>query len=349
MALRNTLIVAGFAGFRVSGLHRLARAATRRTRRHPGLSSRPAVARGHATATRLTASWRSRRNSSIQRSASSCGRASSSCRSTRRAGASPIESAPFAALTFDDGYRDTAWTPRCRCWSATARHSPSFARSASSRATPDCGGSSSKRRFAGSRRVEVGPRCVCRTRRPREDEGVRTGLLALARLEAGGGASRGHRRLGAPRRASTAMRFPMGSSWTGASSRALSRHPLATIGAHGLTHRRLAHWPAAEARAEMARLEGGAGGAARDRGPPFRLSGRRRDQCGPARIRPRARLGFATAVTTRPACCSPEHADRLAALPRVSVNGRWQSAEALEVLLSGAPFWLWNCGRRISA
>jgi len=44
-----------------------------------------------------------------------------------------------------------------------------------------------------------------------------------------------------------------------------------------------------------------------------------------------------------------EHADRLAALPRASVNGRWQNPEALEVLLSGAPFWLWNRGRRISA
>jgi len=60
-------------------------------------------------------------------------------------------------------------------------------------------------------------------------------------------------------------------------------------------------------------------------------------------------LGFATAVTTRPGMLFPEHADRLAALPRASVNGRWQSPEALEVLLSGAPFWLWNCGRRISA
>jgi hypothetical protein len=45
----------------------------------------------------------------------------------------------------------------------------------------------------------------------------------------------------------------------------------------------------------------------------------------------------------------PEHADRLTALPRVSVNGRWQRADALEVLLSGAPFWLWNGGRRIAA
>jgi len=36
----------------------------------------------------------------------------------------------------------------------------------------------------------------------------------------------------------------------------LSRHPLATIGAHSVTHRRLAHWSAAEARAEMADSKG---------------------------------------------------------------------------------------------
>jgi hypothetical protein len=43
------------------------------------------------------------------------------------------------------------------------------------------------------------------------------------------------------------------------------------------------------------------------------------------------------------------HAGRLTALPRVSINGRWQEAEALEILLTGAPFWLWNRGRRVAA
>jgi hypothetical protein len=39
----------------------------------------------------------------------------------------------------------------------------------------------------------------------------------------------------------------------------------------------------------------------------------------------------------------------LTELPRVSVNGRWQDAGALEILLTGAPFWLWNRGRLIAA
>ena len=37
-------------------------------------------------------------------------------------------------------------------------------------------------------------------------------------------------------------------------------------------------------------------------------------------------------------CCFPPTPGRLTALPRVSINGRWQEAEALEILLTGAPF-----------
>ena len=129
----------------------------------------------------------------------------------------------------------------------------------------------------------------------------------------------------------------------------LSRHPLATIGAHGVTHRRLAHWSAAEARAEMADCKGSLEARlglevktfAYPVGDPTSAGSR---EFGLAR-----ELGFATAVTTRPGMLFPEHAQRLTSLPRVSVNGRWQRVEALEALLSGAPFWLWNGGRRVAA
>jgi hypothetical protein len=36
------------------------------------------------------------------------------------------------------------------------------------------------------------------------------------------------------------------------------------------------------------------------------------------------------------------------ALPRVSVNGLYQSEAALRALLSGVPFLLWNRGRRLN-
>jgi peptidoglycan/xylan/chitin deacetylase (PgdA/CDA1 family) len=61
------------------------------------------------------------------------------------------------------------------------------------------------------------------------------------------------------------------------------------------------------------------------------------------------KAGFASAVTTRPGMLFPEHRQRLAALPRLSVNGRHQSVAALDILLSGAPFALMNGGRRVAA
>jgi hypothetical protein len=54
-------------------------------------------------------------------------------------------------------------------------------------------------------------------------------------------------------------------------------------------------------------------------------------------------------VTTRPGMIFSGHRDHLTALPRVSVNGNWQDIGYFEVLLSGAPFALWNRGRRVNA
>jgi peptidoglycan/xylan/chitin deacetylase (PgdA/CDA1 family) len=69
---------------------------------------------------------------------------------------------------------------------------------------------------------------------------------------------------------------------------------------------------------------------------------------GPREFELARRVGFSCAVTTRPGMLFAEHAGHLTALPRVSVNGLWQSTAALEVLLSGAPFALWNRGRRVN-
>ena len=58
--------------------------------------------------------------------------------------------------------------------------------------------------------------------------------------------------------------------------------------------------------------------------------------------------GFETAVTTRPGHVFPVHADYLHALPRVSMNGLFQSEAALRSLLSGVPFLAWGRGRRLN-
>lgn len=131
--------------------------------------------------------------------------------------------------------------------------------------------------------------------------------------------------------------------------RELARHELATIGAHSLTHPRLAKLDGAAAAAEMAdsrtRIAAELGVEASHFCYPVgdpTSAGRREFETA-------ARLGFASAVTTRPGMIFPEHRDHLFALPRLSINGRHQSVAALDILLSGAPFALMNRGRRVMA
>ncbi len=57
-------------------------------------------------------------------------------------------------------------------------------------------------------------------------------------------------------------------------------------------------------------------------------------------------LDLATAVTTRKGLLHDSHKDSMAALPRLSLNGDFQDARYIKVLLSGAPFALWNAARR---
>ena len=70
---------------------------------------------------------------------------------------------------------------------------------------------------------------------------------------------------------------------------------------------------------------------------------------GPREFRIAAELGFKTGVTTRPGVVFGEHRDHLTALPRISVNGDFQSQRYLKVLLSGAATGLWNGFRRVNA
>lgn len=129
----------------------------------------------------------------------------------------------------------------------------------------------------------------------------------------------------------------------------LSRHPLATIGAHTLTHPRLAKLDAASMVAELDQsrhaIEARIGKNVRHLAYPVGDS----TSAGPREFAAAASLGFTSAVTTRPGLIYAKHADHLTALPRLSVNGNWQDLRNIEVLLSGAAFALWNRGRRINA
>ena len=130
---------------------------------------------------------------------------------------------------------------------------------------------------------------------------------------------------------------------------ALAADPLCTIGVHTLTHPMLAKHDQSVARHELTEsrrlIERRLGLPARHLAYPVGDP----TSAGPREFAIAAELGFASAVTTRPGMIFPAHRDHRLALPRLSVNGNWQSLESLEVLLSGVPFALWNKGRRIVA
>lgn len=68
---------------------------------------------------------------------------------------------------------------------------------------------------------------------------------------------------------------------------------------------------------------------------------------GPREFELIAKLGFATATTTRKGVLFPEHRDHLYALPRISLNGDYQNSRYVALFLSGAPFALNNGFRRL--
>jgi peptidoglycan/xylan/chitin deacetylase (PgdA/CDA1 family) len=61
------------------------------------------------------------------------------------------------------------------------------------------------------------------------------------------------------------------------------------------------------------------------------------------------KLGFQTAVTTRPGMLFAENAEHMTALPRLSLNGNYQDKRLLQVLTSGAATAMWNGFRRVDA
>jgi peptidoglycan/xylan/chitin deacetylase (PgdA/CDA1 family) len=135
--------------------------------------------------------------------------------------------------------------------------------------------------------------------------------------------------------------------WQGLAT--LAHHELASIGAHSVTHARLAKLGAGAAAREMADSRAA---IARELGVGVRhfcypvgdaaSAGKREFDLA-------RDLGFASAVTTRPGMIFAEHREHLHALPRLSINGRHQSLEEIDILLTGAPFALMNGGRKVRA
>ncbi|MCA1951657.1 MAG: polysaccharide deacetylase family protein [Hyphomicrobiales bacterium] len=124
--------------------------------------------------------------------------------------------------------------------------------------------------------------------------------------------------------------------WAGL--RRLAGAPGATIGAHSLSHPRLAWLPEAEARAEILgsrdRIRAELGLEPRHFAYPVGDPA----SAGAREYRLVAEAGFAGGVTTIPGTLRRSHSARPFALPRISVNGLFQREAALRTLLSGLPF-----------
>lgn len=129
---------------------------------------------------------------------------------------------------------------------------------------------------------------------------------------------------------------------------ALAADPLCTIGAHTLTHPMLAKHPRETALRELAESKAILEARLGRKTPHLAYPVGDPTSAGVREFELAREAGFETAVTTRPGMIFPEHAAHLTALPRLSVNGRWQERGFMEALLSGAPFALWNRGRRLN-
>lgn len=128
--------------------------------------------------------------------------------------------------------------------------------------------------------------------------------------------------------------------------RALAADPLITIAAHTKSHMALGKLSGEDARAEIvgsiARIEAELGRPCRHFSYPYgdaESAGRREFDIA-------ARAGLATAVTTRKGLIARRHARMMTALPRLSLNGDFQDLRYIKVMLSGAPFAVWNAVHR---
>jgi peptidoglycan/xylan/chitin deacetylase (PgdA/CDA1 family) len=125
--------------------------------------------------------------------------------------------------------------------------------------------------------------------------------------------------------------------------------PLVTIGAHTMSHCNIAHATDENAEREMAMsraiIQSKLGLPADHLAYPYgdRNAATARDFAIAAKV------GFKTAVTTRPGMVFAENAAHLMALPRLSLNGNYQDERLLTVLTTGAATAVWNGFRRVDA
>lgn len=124
-------------------------------------------------------------------------------------------------------------------------------------------------------------------------------------------------------------------------------HPLVTIGAHTVNHYNLRRLDEESAYREMVGaadlIAAEIGERPKHMAYPFGYM----QAVGPREVELARRAEFLSAVTTRHGVLQPQHARHLHALPRISVNGRYQRVAHIRTMLSGLTTVVANAGRRV--
>ena len=129
--------------------------------------------------------------------------------------------------------------------------------------------------------------------------------------------------------------------------RHIASDPLCDIGAHTIHHYAVAKLDEKQARHELVesadRLEAELGKRPRHFAFPYGDAG----SAAARDFRLAREAGYAAAVTTRKGLVYPAHREHKHALPRVSLNGDYQSLRYVDVLASGTAFALFNRFRQL--
>lgn len=120
--------------------------------------------------------------------------------------------------------------------------------------------------------------------------------------------------------------------------RDVAEDPLIEIGAHTVSHPMLAKHPENVVRSEMVESRAAISRELGREPRHFAYPVGDLSAAGSREYAMSREVGFASAVTTRPGHLTAAHAGALHALPRVSLNGLFQTRAAVDGLLSGAPF-----------
>lgn len=115
-------------------------------------------------------------------------------------------------------------------------------------------------------------------------------------------------------------------------------HPLVSLGAHTVTHRKLCRLTADEAVEEMRQSADWLANLTGKRPAAIAYPYGSRDAVGLREFQTARDLGFVIGLTTQPGMLTAADLARTTALPRISLNGYYQKPRYVRALASGIPF-----------